>query len=263
MRNVLILTICFICGLVFAASAFSQEETRYKSFKSDDHSCYVGILYRQTAEGSSIGVSAVATGKGAEFRKWVISKIKLSVAGEKIRPDREAEFYVKKESFFRVPAAVLFAVLGAGVDVGGSGLEQGITKVGMAAALGILALQAKGEITGENVGFDLTKEMVDSIASGKDYVEITVENNDIHTTDTIKIGIAKPEFGPAKDYGFAKMSGPDLVGALATLDGRLSSLETEQATYQYGTDPEYDRIQQEIEDLETRRGTAYRAWLEK
>lgn len=53
----------------FAGACFSQEQIEYKQFKLEKASCEVGVLYKQTPEGMIVGVSVIATGQGAEFRK--------------------------------------------------------------------------------------------------------------------------------------------------------------------------------------------------
>jgi len=246
-----------------AADSFCQEELQYKNFKLEACACYVGVSYKKDGDKTRVGVSAIATGKGAEFRKWDILSVRLKVGDERIKPESEGKFYVRKESFFRVPAAVLFAVIGATADVPGTGLERGITQAGLAVGLGLLAMQARGEITGEKYFFTLDKETAAGIVEGRDFIEVAAEDQDMHLKETLKIGIIRTPSAAKRGPDYSRMSDVQLTGVLNTLEGRLNSLETEQASYKYGEDPEYDRIQKDIEEAETQRGIAYRAWLGK
>ena len=254
----------FCAGAVLPqAQETGREEIEYKRFKLEKATCDAAMLYRETAKGVDIGVSAIATGKGTDFRKWNITDIKIHVDDERITPDRSDKFYVKAESIFRIPAAVLFAVLGTQIDVGGSGLEQGIAKAGMAIGLGLLVLQAKGEITGQRAIFHLDKALAEKTFSGKNFVEIRLENAEQHWQDTIKIGIAKPDFKPDNKSMYDKMSHDELSKLMDNLGSRVDDLEKEQALYKYGVNPEYDQIESEIEDLQTQRGIAYKVLFKK
>lgn len=263
MKYILVVLIAIFSTIIPAADSFCYDELQYKNFKLEDCSCHVGVHYKQTDDKMHIGVSAIALGKGAEFRKWDIASVRLRVGDDRIKPDSEGKFYVKKESFFRVPAAVLFAVIGATADVPGSNLEQGITQAGLAIGLGILALQAHGEIAGEKYFFTLDKETTAKIVEGRDFIEITAANTDMHLQETLKIGLIKPSPATKKGADYYKMSDVQLSGVLNSLEGRISALETEQVSYKYGKDPEYDRIQKDVEDAQTQRGIAYRIWLIK
>jgi len=262
-RFAALLLLTLISIPVFIQPAFSQEEVQYKKFKLENVSCDAGMLYRKTNNGMEIGVSAIATGFGAEFRKWDVADIRLYIDAERIRPDKSGKFYVKKESFFRIPAAVLFAALGTQIDVGGSSIEKGIAKAGMAVGLGLLVLQAHGEITGEKRVFILDKDLEDKIVDGRDAVEITVENEDLHENQTIRIGIAKTITETSGKAEFKKMSKPELQKLIDTLEGEVVTLEKEQEAYRYGIDAGYDEIQRKIEKRQTERGVAYKVWFEK
>ena len=259
MKSVLALMFIFLA----AQPVFSQEEVQYKKFKFEKASCDVGVVYRKTKTGMDIGASAIATGKGAEFRKWDIADIRLYIDGRRIMPGKSGKFYVKKESFFRIPAAVLFAVLGTQVDVAGSDLEQGIAKAGMAIGLGLLVLQAEGDITGERRVFNLDKELESKIEESRDSLEITLENTGMHEKESVRIGIAKAPAGAVTEAEFSGMGSDDLRGLVDTLEGEVASLEKEQGLYKYGVDAEYDEIQRKIEKLQAERGMAYKMWFEK
>lgn len=255
--------ILFALNLIFSPPIFSQEETEYKRFKLEDASCDVGLHYKNTPQGLTVGISAIATGKGAEFRKWNVSEIKLRIGGERIRPDKDGKFYVMEESFFRVPGAILFAAIGALGEYSNNDFENGISKVGVALGLGLIALQAKGEITGQRCVFYIPGSLAKRIEEGKDTIEVIIKNDDQHLEDTIKIGLIRPTGDITKRYNFKNMKKDKLLKRMDSLKENIISLEQEQSSYKYGTDPEYDAIQRKIENLETERGLAYKAWFEK
>ena len=209
--------------LLAAPAAFSEEE----------------VMYKRSAEEMDIGVSAIALGRGAEFRKWKIADIRLSISNEKIKPSEESKFYTKKESFVRIPAAVLFAAIGTQVNT------------------------EEGDISGTRAIFRLNKETVDKIAKGKDAIEITVENEDLHAKYRIKIGIAKLPLTLKTRFDYEKMSQEELLKVIDILEGQVMVLDKNQESYKYGTDPEHDEIQRKIEKLEAERGMAYEIWFEK
>ncbi len=192
-----------------------------------------------------------------------MSEIKLRIGDERIRPDKEGKFYVTEESFFRVPGAVVFAAIGAFSDYGGSDFENGISKAGAAVGLGLIALQAKGEITGERCVFYIPAGLTDRIEEGRDNIEIVIENEDQHLKCTIKIGLIRPTGDTAERYNFEEMNEGEVLKRMNSLKAEISSSEQEQAAYKYGEDPQYDAIQRKIENLETERGLAYKAWFEK
>jgi len=248
---------------LFSAIVCAEEESQYRKFKFDRATCDVGIRYKASGEGLDIGVSAIALGKGANFRRWRVSDIRLHVAGGVERPVKSEKFFVNKESFFRVPAAVLFAVIGA-MDPGPSGtsLSKGINRTGMAVGMGLLVLLAEGDIPGERCSFSLDGKTASAIGGKNDAIIITIENPDVHEKETIRIGITKPDTSSAeKDY--SAMSSNELSSLVSDLGGKTAALEEEQKGYKYGKDPEYDIIQRKIESFQTERGLAYKALLEK
>lgn len=256
----------------FAASAviffhspnvFSQEDTEYRKFKLEDSSCDVGVHYKKGAKALTLGVSAIATGKGAEFRKWTVTDIRLRLGDKRIKPDEEGKIYVTEESLFRVPAAIAFAAIGAFGEYGGSNLNNNLSKIGVGVGLFFLALTAKGEISGERCLFYIPEDMADKIEEGKDDIEITIENEDQHLKNTIKIGLIKPSVDTIKKYNFSNMNKDELSKRMDSLKNQVVLLEEEQSAYKYGTDPQYDAIQRKIDLIETERGFVYRAWFEK
>ena len=260
---VIILTLTMTLALAAVPTVYSQEESQYKKFKMDKEATDAAIMYKIRPDGMDVAVSAVTIGKGAEFRKWEVTDIRLRIAGEAVKPDSYGRFYVTKESIFRYPAAVLFAVIGATANVEGSALSQGVTHVGLAIGLGLLAATAKGNITGQNASFKLSGELAGKIGEG-DAVEITTEDKDLHWKDTIRTGLTPPSAvaqKPSSDY--SGMTKNEIFTKMDTMKFEIESLEMKQASYKYGEDPEYDDIQKKIESLETERGLAYRKWYEK
>jgi len=253
----------FTVNILSASFLFSQEETEYKRFKLEDASCDVGVRYKSFVQGLTVGISAIAAGKGAEFRNWNVSSIKMRIGDRRIRPDKDGKFYVTQESLFRIPAAVVFAAIGAFGEYGGSDFNNNFSKVAVALGLGLIALQAKGEITGERCVFYIDKDLADKIEDGKDNIEIVVENEGIHIRDTIKIGLIKPAGDTEKRYNFENMSEEEISKRMNLLKSEIILLEQQQASYKYGQDPQYDMIQRKIENAETERGIAYKTWFEK
>lgn len=252
-----------LAALILTPPVFSQEEAEYKKFKLEDASCDVGVRYKNTPQGLTVGVSAIATGKGAEFRKWSVSVIKIRIGDKRIRPDKEGKFYVTEESFFRVPGAIVFAAIGAFTDYGGSGINNTMSRIGVALGLGLIALQARGEIAGERCVFYIPSDTVKEIEEGKDNIEIIIRNEDQHLEDSIKIGLIKPAGDAVKRYNFENMSEGELSKRMDSLKEKIVLLEQEQSAYKYGKDPEYDVLQRKIENFETERGLAYKTWFEK
>jgi len=260
---VIVSTLVITVALAAASPVYSQEESQYKKFKMDNETTNVAIMYKVGADVMDVAVSAVTTGKGAEFRKWEVTDIRLRIAGEAIRPDSYGRFYVTKESIFRYPAAVLFGVIGAFSTYGQSGLNAGVTAAGMAIGLGLLASQAKGEITGQNATFKLSSELAGKITDG-DAIEITTEDTNFHWKDVIRTGLTAPSAvaqTPLSDY--SGMTKDEINAKINSMKSEIEGLETRQSSYKYGEDPEYDDIQKKIESLETERGLAYRMWYNK
>ena len=257
-----ILTACALLCL-FGGTVFSQEEIEYKKFKLEDSSCDVGVRYKNTPKGMIIGVGAIATGRGVEFRKWSVSSIKLNIGGKRFKPDKEEKFYVTEESFWRIPGAIVFAAIGILGDYSNNDFENAIGKAGVGLGLGLIALQASGEIGGVRCIFNIPPEAVSAIKEGQDAIEINIENEGLHLKDTIKIGLIMPKDEMLERYNYDKMSQEGLLGLVDSLKGQIAALEDEQTVYKYGRDPRYDDIQRKIEGLETERGMAYKAWFER
>ncbi len=254
--------VVLICIMLCAGQSFSNEEMEYKKFKLEESSCDVGVHYKSTQKGLLIGISAIATGKGAEFRKWEVSDIKIKIDDRSFRPDKESNFYITEESLFRVPGAIVFAAIGAFGEYGGSNLNNNLSKIAVGLGMGLIALQAKGEITGKRCVFNIPSDKLDKIDEGRDSIDILIENKDLHLKESIKIAIIKPLGELGDKYNFANMTQDGLSDLMNTLKDRIVVLEKEQATYKYGQDPEFDVIQKKVESCETERGMAYKAWFD-
>lgn len=257
------ITVVLICIIFYVGLSFSHEEMEYKKFKFEESSCDVGVHYKSAKDRLSIGVSAIATGKGSEFRKWEVSGIKIDIDGRRFRPDEESNFYVTEESLFRVPGAIVFAAIGAFGEYGGGNLNNNLSKIGVGLGMGLIALQAKGEITGERCVFNIPADELNKIDEGRDYIEISIENKNLHLKESIKIAIIKPSGELSDRYNFSGMTRNDLSGLMDTLKDKIIVLTKEQADYKYGQDPEFDVIQKKIDRCETERGMAYKAWFER
>lgn len=255
-----------LAALFFCADLPASEEIQYKSFKLDDVSCEVGLLYKNTPGGMQVIVSAIPYGKGSEFRKWKITDVRISMGGlggTRIRPAKTSKFFVKKENFWKYPSAVLFVVIAAQMPASGSNFDKALTRTGAAIGLGILTLAAEGDIAGERCVFDLDSSVADRIVDGADTIIITMENPDIHKTEVIKIGLEKGVSRAAACDECQKMSQEELIDMVNRLEARVKELEAEQGAFRYGADPQYDKIQRDIESIQTKRGIAYQIWLER
>lgn len=262
-RPAIALILVVTAALAASGRAYPQEEAQYKKFKMDNEATDAAIMYKLSPNGMDVAVSAVTMGKGAEFRKWEVTDIRLRIDGEAVRPGSYGRFYVTKESIFRYPAAVLFAVIGGFSTYGQSGLNAGVTAAGMAIGLGLLAATAKGNITGMNASFNLPGELAGKINETA-AIEITTEDKNFHWKDVIRTGLMAPAaVGKTKITDYSGMTKSEVFAKMETMKTEIDSLESRQISYKYGEDPEYDDIQKKIESLETERGLAYRAWYEK
>jgi len=236
---------------------------QYRQFNFADVTCNVGFLYKKVPAGMLLVVSAIPYGKGAEFRKWRITDIRLSIAGRKIKPSQTSKFFVTKENFWKYPSAVLFAVIGAQIPVSGSDLYKTVSRTGAAAGLGLLALQAQGDIAGERSTFDIDSATADRVIEGLDAIEITIEHPELHRKETARVPLSK---SPAADAACAeceKMGEADLRKLIDSLESQAAKLRDEQRACAGARDPAFDRLQRDIDLLETRRGVAYQVLLER
>ena len=205
-RRFLFVLVVLIFAVVPFQGLFSEDAIQYETLDTEKASCNIGMLYRQTENGMDIEISALATGKGADFRAWKIKDIKLNIDGSRTRPDSQENFYITKESFFRGPATVVFAVIGIQYEQYAERLKssgtapatmkhseagpigKSIDKAGMATGLGFMASQAAGDITGLTCTFHLDNKIAESI-DGNDTVEIVFMNEDKHIRERARIPI--------------------------------------------------------------------------
>jgi hypothetical protein len=252
-----------VSAVCVAASALAGEDMRYKRFDLDQASCDVGILYKERPGGIDIDVAAIATGRGSEFRKWEVTDIRLRISGGKLRPSAEGKFFVNKESFFRVPSAVVFAVLGTQIPAYGNAWNKTVTRAGAAIGLGVLAFAAKGDIAGRRCVFSLDRAVAGRIDDRTDAVEITIADSFLHLSYTVEAPLVRPGLptAPAPDYG--RLTQDELRNTINALAMEAGMLRKEQAAYKRGEDGRYDELQRKIEDIETKRGIAYKFWYER
>lgn len=246
-----------------ASSAFAGGDMRYRRIGLEDAACDVGLLYSPRSSGADIVVSAIATGKGAEFRKWEVTDMRLRTPAGRLRPSAEGKFFVNKESFFRVPAAVVFAALGTQIPASGNTFSKGITRTGAAIGLGVLALTAKGDMAGRRCVFSLDAAAAAEVAGGDVCVEITIENRDLHLKRSVEACLGKPEAGPAKAPDYGAFTQDELRSSINALGMEAEMLRKEQAAFKGGADGQYEEMQRKIDDIETRRGIAYKVWYER
>ncbi|MDP3789550.1 MAG: hypothetical protein Q8R48_04025, partial [Candidatus Omnitrophota bacterium] len=191
-----------------------KEGVQYKKVEEDRTSVDAGIRYGRTPDGMDIDVSVIATGKGADFRKWEVTDLRLNIDGERVKAEEVQKFYAMKQSIFQGAAAAVFTAIGSQytryADQAGSGevcpvtgekIASGkekvggaagaIDKAGMAAGMGLLTSQAKGEMTGYKTGFKLNKDQAQKVSEGKGALEVTVENEQIHERKKIELPLAK------------------------------------------------------------------------
>ena len=200
------------------------EFIQYIPIRVGKVSCSVGVVYKVTRKGTKVEVASVATGKGADYRKWEVTDTKLNVGGEMVRPSTTEKIYTVQESIFRFPAAVVFAAIGSqyerysdecssgqvcpvtGQPIGGetrkqSSVERGIDKAGMAVGMGLLTAQAEGEITGQKCEFDLTNEQAEKL----DNIKIVLENKSKNEKERVNVPLSDtPQKALAEFSAFVK-----------------------------------------------------------
>jgi len=189
------------------------EEVQYKKVEGDRMAVDTAVAYKPTPAGMDVTTASVATGRGSDFRKWNIDKVRLELDGETIKPQKEENFYIEKESYYRGAAAAAFAAIGSQysryADEAQSGevcpvtgqkkesseqkntIRDGIDRTGMAAGMGLLASQARGSISAKKSIFKLNEAQADKVLAGKCAVETTAKNEDAHQEQTFKIPLKK------------------------------------------------------------------------
>jgi len=203
MNKIVSIIIILMAGVSLTSFAKDEEALEYKGVKTRKAACDIGVLYVKTAGGMDVTVAAVATGKGAEYRAWEPTDIKLDIDGDIIRPDTSDKFYGTKESIFRLPAAFVFAAIGSQYEMyatdctkyGGVCFERGavaeaVDKTGMAVGMGLLVSQAKGEITGFKGTFKLDDTMAKKLYDKMGAVKIVIENREEQKKERIKVSLS-------------------------------------------------------------------------
>ncbi|MGB2630571.1 MAG: hypothetical protein WBD24_06730 [Candidatus Omnitrophota bacterium] len=252
-KAIFIMLIALVVSVLFSSSGLAQgsdkekeEETarEWLQFETAGRGKYkgnVGIRYKRNDDGTvDVDVASMATGKGADFRKWEVIDTKLLIENEPVRPVSYDRIYTTKESMFRMPAAVVFTAIGAaygiyadkcetggtcpvtGQPIGGKaargGIATGIDTAGMAVGLGLLTSQAKGEITGQKASFKLTQEEAKKLKG----VKLTVEYKGTGKRDRIEVPVEGVPSRIKGDQPSAKqpLSRDDLNSTLDYLDTR-------------------------------------------
>jgi hypothetical protein len=192
------------------ASFRIEEEIQYKKLEADVVTCETGVLYKKTDAGMDVAITIIPTGKGADFRRWLVDNVRIDLGGDRIKPCEEKSIYVEKESLFREPAVVAFAAIGAQYRhcadtaqseevcpvtgqkkavYGGTKdtISDEIDRAGMAVGLGLLASQAKGHITGKRCVFKLDKDQTKKLLDKKGEMDVVVGNKERHEERTFKI----------------------------------------------------------------------------
>ncbi len=145
-------------------------------------------------------VSILTTGQGSDYRNWEPERPVLTVGKEQIRPCSQDKYYVERSSIGKNGAVAIFTAIGAqyeevaheasgsegkvcpitGQKLEGasqddrSALSKGIDRAGMAAGLGLLTSQAKGQVTGLKATFNVTGK---EAAADKIKLQTTVANS--------------------------------------------------------------------------------------
>ncbi|MDP8298550.1 MAG: hypothetical protein P9L88_01400 [Candidatus Tantalella remota] len=207
----------------------SDNAVTTQSIKKGKTTVEVGANPTFTEDGVVIDVVAFATGKGANYRKWKITDIKMDVGGELLRTVDGDIFWVAPGEAKTRPAAVAVTAINAyapstssapeqpaqsggactpGQPCGPSGSSTPGTQGGQpaeekgvqqseadrattAAAMGLLVTQATGEIAGRKDTFHIPKDMLKDIDPEKDYIKIKAENP--NTNKTVKVKAKVPE----------------------------------------------------------------------
>lgn len=198
--------ICSISAEADPVEPDMAEWMQYESVQKRDYDISVGLRYaRSPNAGIKLEAASMAVGEGADLRKWKVIDIKLVTDGRYLRGEEDERVYATKESMFRAPAAAVFTAIGAAYGIyadecssggvcpvtggsvegkrGRSGLQRGIDTAGMASGMGLLASQAKGEITGLKTSFDLTREQAGKLEG----IKVTVEHEGTGKKERVRI----------------------------------------------------------------------------
>jgi hypothetical protein len=262
--------LCVIVGCLFfivslCRGADAGEDLQYRRIKLDDVVCDVGIAYRNAPYGMDIAVSSVALGKFEDFRRWRVEKIKLRIGDARIRPDKCEKFFVRKASFWKYPAAILWAVIGSqytGLKSSGT-FAEGIGKIGMALGLGILTLQAKGDIPGEVCTFRLKQDIANSISYGVDSVRIEIRNQDTNESDDIAVILTRAPQSSHDSSFYSRMPKDELLSRLDQIDAHIAGLQSDLKLCRSDKDPQCADIESKLESMRAEQAIIYNTWASK
>ncbi len=185
------------------------EEVKYVDLEGDRTKCGAATLYKPTSQGMDVVVSTVVTGKGSDFRKWKICGVRMDIDGEVITPDKEEDFSIEKDSYYREAAAVTLAAIGSqcrccadraqsgevcpvtgqrkGAVERKDGVADGIDSAGMAAGMGLLASQARGSIPAKKITFKLNREQAKKVLDKKGILRVAARNETAHQEQIFKV----------------------------------------------------------------------------
>lgn len=153
----------------------------YNSAKEGDCTVNTALVLKTEGGRTLLEASVLPTGKGTNFRTWVPERINLILGKDKLKPVSTQNYYVEKEAALNRLAPVLFAAIAADYAMHAREAEskkgtvcpitgkveedhkadrgkfgRAIDEASMVAGLSTLASQAKGQIEGRRVTFDVT-----------------------------------------------------------------------------------------------------------
>jgi hypothetical protein len=238
--------------LLSSAEPIPEEDIQYETLTAGKTQCDVGILYKETPDGMEIQVAGVATGKGADFRKWEVTDIKLDASGETLKPSTVEKTWGGEASFMRLPAAFVFAAIGSQYERYGSECASGhtcpvtgasedahpgykgstaraIDKAGMAAGMGLLTAQAKGEIPVLKCSFLLDREQIKKFLSGELTAKFKLENKGSANTKRSEVSLAQPFSDFVKRHpGLEHKSGVQTAGTFVMVAGDATTKKNDE-----------------------------------
>lgn len=157
-----------------------ESKLVYVTHKDRDFSVEMAFVMTPLNETSTqVDATAIAFGQGSQYRRWTIESPSILTPDKSIiKPDTLTKIYVPKPSAAAPVAPLLFAAIGTQYEAygdqaaaspgttctaGGSGsshatkergnLAGAIDRAGMAAGMGLLTSQAKGELEGVRASF--------------------------------------------------------------------------------------------------------------
>ena len=159
----------------------AKEQILYSRVQGRDMVADCAFVLRKNSGRTKLEASILATGQGAEYRHWIPQRpILLTTSGSLLPVSSSPYNFAAKSSPAAGAAPLVFAAIGSQYErdaykaqqnpgsscpttssSGSSETKQGrisktVDRAGMAAGMGLLASQAKGQISGERVTFDVT-----------------------------------------------------------------------------------------------------------